>query len=317
MRTWDEQLFKLRSRHPRIGEGECKVELAEGYRDLCGEFRWIFLLGETILQTEAPVLYGTVAVSLAGGLKNLVLTPDAGGLTWNTTWLNRRIVIQTRAEPYRIASFPSPTTATLIDNWAGLDQTVATYAMYRSEYPMPPDCDYGQEMYFWDVNNQKPLPLVTAVDRLEAEALEVARMDYPRGIARVQIQPDAVTSEPYEMMQFFPAPADIYSFPAWYFKRPFASGPPSGTAKPLWPAGYEDLIWRKAEINLSRNPVHRIALSKSLEQEYYARLWALKKKNDGGAEIQRRILRAQEYGWATWFRGMNFTASGINPLVGG
>jgi hypothetical protein len=315
MRTWDQLLAKLRGRHPRVQENEAMVELAEAYRDLCGEYRWKFLLGETIIRTEAPVSYGTVAVSNLGTA--LTLTPDSGGLTWSAAWINRRIVIDTRAEPYRVGSFGGATTATLLDAWAGDDQTAAAYTIYRSEYPMPVDCDYGRELTIWDVVNQKPLSLVTAVDVLEAESLEVARIDYPRGVARVQIQPDGITSDPLEMLRFFPAPADVYSFPAWYYRRPFAAGPTSGSAKPLWPAGYEDLIWRRAEINLAENPVHRIVISAEARQLYYARLWDLKKNNDGGAEIQRRIMRAQEYGWATWFRSVNFTSGGINPLVGG
>lgn len=311
MMTFDEQLAKLRSRHPKIGETEAMTNIAEAYRNLASEYRWQFLIGETVIVTEAPFTSGTVAIS--NGSQNVVFTAGSDGLLWSVAWKNRRIVIQTRGEVYKI-TITGTTTGTITPAWAGADQTAATISMFRSEYPMPSDCDYGMDVLVVDALNNMQFPIVSATDLLTAEAYRNGEVGYPEALARVQIEQETGTNNPLEMVRFFPAPGAVYSFPAFYHRKPPAI---VGTGKPLWPENYEDLIWRRAEILLEQNPAHRIVISKEAKQFYMSRLFDLKGRADGGAEVNRRIQLYHNGGWGLFFQNMNFTSVGINPMVGG
>ena len=66
MKTWDDHLSWLRSRHPRLGDVEGKGVLAEAYRELIAAERWTFLVTEAMLTTEAEFTSGTVAVTANG-----------------------------------------------------------------------------------------------------------------------------------------------------------------------------------------------------------------------------------------------------------
>ena len=310
MQTFDELLAKFRSRHPKIGETEAMTLIAEAYRNLTAEYRWPFLIAETVIQTEAKFTSGTIAVGLLGTA--VTFTAGADGLLWSAAWKNRRIVIQTRGEVYKI-TITGTTTGTIAPAWAGDAQTAATFVMFRSEYPMPNDCDYGMDVTFVDVRNNLPFTIVSAYDMLAVEAFRVGEVGYPEALARVQIEQEVSTNNPLEMIRFFPAPDAVYSFPAFYYRKVPAA---TSTAKPIWPENYEDLIPSRAEILLEQNPNHRVKLSDDMKQFYASRLWDLKKRGDGGAEVNRRIQTYQSGGWGLFFQNVNFTPSGFNPLVG-
>lgn len=307
LQTWDQLLAWFRSRHPTIGETEAMTLLALAYRDLCSEFRWSFLLEETAIQTEAPYSTGTVAVTSGSTVVNLT------GGTWSTGWTNRRIVISGRGESYVVSSITGATGLTLALPWAGDDDADATYTMYRSRYGMPSDCDYGMEMTIWDADQNCPLPLVSIADMKEAQAYQQGVVGTPAAAARAQITVDNA-GNPISYLEFGPeAPGDVLVYPTFYFKKPAA---PTGSGYPQWPQNYEDLIPRRAEIELEQNPRHRVVLHPEAKQKYHARLFDLKRRNDGGAEISRRIQRYAGNAWSAFFRNVNFTSTGINPLTG-
>jgi len=311
MQTFDQMLAWLRSRHPRVGETEGMVAIAQAYRDLASEFRWSFLLAETIVQTEAAFTGGTVAV--ANGSTAVILTPGADALAWSTAWTNRRIVISGRGESIRVSVIGTTLTATLASPWAGETVTAATYTMYRNVYGMPVDCDYGCDILFWDAAQNQQLTMVTAYDMKQAESFEQGVVGTPTAVARVEIQQDG-SGNPIEMVQFGPqAPGTVLSYPAFYYRKLPA---PTGSARPIWPENYEDLIPRRAEIELEQNPRHRISIHPEAKQKYHARLWDLKRRNDGGAEIYHRIALYSSGNWSNAFHNMSLGAGGYNPLVG-
>jgi hypothetical protein len=288
------------------------VAIAEAYRDLTSEFRFSFLLAETMIQTEAAFTGGTVAVT--SGSAAITLTPGADALTWDPTWTNRRIQIAGRTESYKVAAIGTTLTATLASPWAGDTNAAAAATMYRSVYGMPPDCDYGCDILYWDALQNQELTMISTYDMKRAEAYQQGQVGTPIAVARVEIQADG-SGNPIEMVEFGPqAPRSVFTYPAFYYRKPPAA---TGTVRPIWPESYEDLIWRRGEINLEQNPRHRIAVHPEAKQLYHSRLWDVKRKNDGGAEIYHRIARHSGDGWSNFFRNVGFTGGGINPLVGG
>jgi hypothetical protein len=313
MMTWDEQLQKFRSRHRRLTEQEGMTLIAEAYRDLASEYRYNFLIGEAQIQTEAAFQpNGTVAIT--NGSTALTLTPGTDGLTFNTGWTYRRALIGTQGEVYRVLSFGSTTTATLASPWAGADLAAGTLTMFRSEYSMPADCDYGMDLVFLDVAQMQPLAIYSSFEVHTAQAYVLGQVGTPEALCRSRIDQD-VSGNPLEVIEFGPAaPSAAGVYVAFYSKKPAAIT--DGTKKPLWPENFEDLIWRRAEINLEQNPSHRVMLDESLKQVYRSRLLNLRKRSDGGAEVEHRI---QLYRGSRRFpfQNIHFTPSGINPLVGG
>lgn len=307
MQSFDQLLAWFRSRHRTVGETEAMTLISLAYRNLASEFRWSFLLAETAVQCEAPFQSGTVAVTAGSAAVTL------SGDVWSTLWTNRRIVISGRTESYVVSSIGSTTTLTLAQPWAGDTGSGLAYVLYRNQYAMPSDCDYGNSIMFWDAARNIPLPMISAYDMKISEAYAQGQVGTPGAIARVQIAIDN-SGNPLEMLELGPqAPGSAFVYPAFYFKKPPA---PTGSGYPLWPENYEDLIPRRAEIELEENPRHRVVLHPRAVQKYHARLWDLKKRNDGGAEISRRIQRYAGDAWASFFRNVNFTATGVNPLTG-
>jgi hypothetical protein len=306
MKTWDQQLAWFRKRHPKIGETEAMARIAEGYRSLNGEYRWPWLIAHTVITTEASFTDGTVSVTN----NSVVITPTGA---WDTTWKHRRIMISGRSEVYGLTYNTGTSQWNLSQAWPGDNGSGLSYTVFRSEYAMPADCDYGRDVIFVDAQNRLQFPMVSAYDLKTAAAYRYGEVSYPEAVARVQLE--VITGVAYQLVEFFPAPAGVYSFPAYYFKKP--AGPTLGSDVPFWPEDYEDLIGRHAEILLSQDPSHRVVLSPETKQIYMSRLWDLKKRGDGGAEIQRRIQLYHEGGWGLFFQNMNFTSTGINPLVGG
>lgn len=289
------------------------ANIALAYRNLASEFRFSFFLAETAIQCEAPFQSGTVNVT--NGSTAVTLTLGSDSLSWNPAWVNRRIVISGRGESYVVQSIGGVTALTLASPWAGDTDITGdlAYVMYRAVYPMPIDCDYGMDIMFWDAQRNIPFPMISAYDMKLSEAYAQGQVGTPGAVARVQIQSD-VNGNPLEMVEFGPqAPGSAFVYPAFYFKKPPA---PTLGGYPLWPENYEDLIPRRAEIELEQNPRHRIALHPEAKQQYHRRLFDLKKRSDGGAEISRRIQRYSGDAWASFFRNVNFTATGVNPLTG-
>lgn len=313
MMTWADHLAKLRSRHKRIAEIEGMTLIAEAYRDLCSEFRYNFLITEAMIQTEAS-FKPTGTVAIANGGTALTLTPGSDGLTFNTAWTYRRIVISGQPEVYRVLSFGSTTTATLASPWVGDPVTAATFTMFRSEYPMPVDCDYGMDLTFLDTAQMLPMTFVSSYEMHIDQAYVLGQVGTPEGLCRSRIDQD-VSGNPLQVVEFGPsAPSSRVAYPFWYSKKPAAIT--SGASWPIWPENYEGLITERAEILLESNPSHRVMLDQEFKTKHRMKLLALKKRSNGGAEVEHRI-RQYQGSYRQPFSNINVTNTGINPLLGG
>lgn len=166
-----------------------------------------------------------------------------------------------------------------------VEGTLSTVAATRT-VALPQNIDWGRDYFWWDPVNVCELPLIDRYAMMALRAYIQEETGRPEAICRGSLTQATETTVPTVLMEFGPRiPDDIYDFPYAAFKKPVA--PTQDGAYPLWPEEFEDLIWRRMEIEFANNPRHPIRLSPDHVQEYRNRMWECIKRNDGGAEILR------------------------------
>lgn len=283
-KTAGDHIREAMSRLPGLQELEAMTLYSSALRTLYGEKKWLFLLKNDIISTEAPYETGTIAVT------NASASVVGSGTTWSAGWVNRRIVVEGEPTVFDVV-FSSATAATLQAGganvlWTGDTAAGLAYRVYRDIYLLSSACDWGREYFWWDPQCSLPLPMVDTAQMLTWKAMVQGQLGQPNAVSRAPMQQSAATVAPSAAVEFGPyAPDGVYRFPLWFFRKPAVTA--ADNEYPLWPEEFEDLIVRRMEIDYSDNPRHRMQLAPTRRQEYYDRLWKCFKRNDGGAEITR------------------------------
>lgn len=307
MRTMGQRVKKLLGRLPGSQELEVKRTLIEALEWLYAKQPWLFLLKEAMVVTEAPYTTGTVTATINSTA--LVLVDGV----WDTTWVNRRIVISGRGELYSV-TINSTTTATLSHAWAGSTGSALSYVMYRDVYTLPSDCDWGRDSFWGYAEESRQVDIIGTYEMKRRKAFSPAAQGRPMCVSRGELQQTVQTALPVAMIEFGPAiPDAAYAINGWYFKKPTL--PSADDHYPLWPDDYDELIDQRAEIIWAQSPRHRLSLSHDWMFDHNTLLLECIRRNDGGAELTR-IVEIYN-GGRPLSRGLsNFDdASGYSPYI--
>lgn len=302
------------SRLAGLQELEAMTLYAESLRYLYSKHKWSFLIINGMVTTEATYSTGTITVTSGSPLISI----DAGsGGTWdNVNWLNRRITIQNGAQFYELAFLSSSTANLQINganvNWAYPTASGQTYLIYRDQYPLPANIDWGRDQFWVNPIDIDDLFIIDPQEMRRLKASNpIGTPGNPEAVCRGQLLQTSPTTQPQAYVEFGPlVPNAAFSYNFVAFQKPIVTT--SDTQYPLWPEEFEDLIWRRMEKQYSENPRHRVQLSPMLVNEYQMRLWECIKRNNGGAEILRvkQTYRGQR-------RRLPFSNSVVFPGVAG
>lgn len=302
------------SRLAGLQELEAKTLYASALQWLYAKYRWLFLLQKDIIVTEAPYTDGTVAVT--NGSAAVV----GSGTAWSAAWANRRTVIEGVATVFDLA-VSGAGAATLQAggvnvNWPGDTGAGLTYRIFRDLYTLSSDCDWGREYFWWDPQQNQPLPMIGTSQMLQEKALVPGTLGMPTAVARAPLQQSSATSVPQNAVEFGPyAPDGVYSYDMWFFRKPAVTG--SDNDYPLWPEEYEDLIVERMEIEYCNSPRHRVVISPLWLDEHRRKLWECMKRNDGGAELTRVRQVYQGRGGREAFSNARVFPDTSGPMISG
>lgn len=304
------------SRLAGLQELEAMTLYAESMRYLYSKHKWLFLMVNGVVNTEASYSTGTITVT--NGSPLISIDAGSGGVWDNVNWLNRRINIGAAgASSFYELSFLSATTANLQINgvnvnWPGLTSSANAYVIYRDIYPLPANIDWGRDQFWIDPVNVQDLFIIDPAEmhRLKSN-LPFGTPGNPEAVSRGLLIQTATTVAPVAYVEFGPeVPNGAQSYNFYGFIKPVVTT--SDLQYPLWPEEFEDLIWRRMEITYAQNPRHRVTLDPLLIDEYRNRLFECIKRNNGGAEILRvkQTYRGQR-------RRLPFSNSVVFPGVAG
>lgn len=182
------------------------------YRDVPNKHSWKYLERQMILNTVAPYSTGTIAYDHTGGANERQLTLSDG--TWPTWAQFGRVVIGTTH--YEVQSRVSDTVITLreLSNPGADLASGTTYRLYRSAYPLPPDVRKIHGV--WDVDGQRQIPVVDAIDHQNMLALT---FDTPGQARHFTIRGTGDYLGTKDLI-FGPPPDQAYAFDVLYAARP-------------------------------------------------------------------------------------------------
>lgn len=313
--TLGEQAKKLIGLISTISDGEARQRINDAYVKNCQENPWSHLLKRFTLQTEPPYNTGTIAVSPAG--TNVVLTGGAWVVSWGTPPSMRRMEIQGRREPYDVTIFPSTTSATIADPFAGtVALTDGAYNLYRDTYALPSDCGYARLMALYDPSQRSDIRFPTDRGRLlfynQSRFLkERAAQNTLTGIPYCFTMMQQTTENPPRpQFQLFPAPSDVRVYHGWYFRRPSIMA--TDAAYPDWPEEFEDMHWIQACIDYYSQPSHYsqrfMDMYKVKKAEAFRKM---KTEMDGQNAMENDVqgTRAGQTGFSPTFYGSNVAGS--------
>lgn len=286
--TWRNQLQRL-LQDVKLAPQEGEWRIAESYRLNCAEHTWRHLLKEGAVTTEAAYSIGTVAVTI--GLTTVTLTPVVPGEGWTTSWTNRKIRLEGASEVYSI-TINTPTTGTLNRAFNGTTTlTAGTYEIYRDVYTLPTDCDYGRAVLILDPVNSGSIAIK---DYLEFQRFKMSSPGItgtPMWAAMVGLSTVAASGSegaPLPQIEFGPeAPSTAVIYPIFYYRKPVAVTLLDGY--PDWPENFEDMIWKRARMDVAASGRHPHPMYPVWKQEYWFRYAEMRGVMDGGAEVARRI----------------------------
>ena len=283
MMTWRLQLQRL-LQDVKLAPQEGEWRLQESYRLNCAEHTWRHLLTEGAIVTEAAYSTGTVAVT--NGSTSVTLT----GGTWVTTWTNRKIRLSGASEVYSI-TITSGTTGTLNRAFNGTTLTAGTYEIFRDTYTLPTDCDYGRTLLILDPVNSTSIEIKDYLEFQRYKMRNPGVTGTPMwatmvGLSTVAL--DGSGGRPLPQIEFGPeAPSVAVVYPIFYYKKitltVFLDGFPD------WPENFEDMLWKRARMDVAASGRHPHPMYPLWKQEYWSRYAEMRGVMDGGAEVARRI----------------------------
>lgn len=304
--TLGEQSKRLIGLISTIGPIEARQRINDAYIKNCQENSWAHLLKRFTLQTEASYNTGTIAVSPAG--TNVVLTGGAWVVSWGTAPSMRRMEIQGRREPYDVTIFPSTTSATIADPFAGSEAlTASTYNLYRDTYPLPADCGYARLMALYDPSDRGRLLFFNQRRFLEEIDGRNTLTGTPGCFTMMQ---QTTENPPRPQFRLFPAPSEVRVYHGWYFRRPAIMA--TDAAYPDWPEEFEDMHWIQACIDYYSTPRHKSIRHrddyKVMKAEAFRKM---KTEMDGQAAMENDIqgTRTGRTGFSPTFSGSSATGS--------
>lgn len=137
-----------------IAMGEVYQALYNANKEVHSRYEWPWLYTEYLIPLNGT--YSTGTLTLTDGSTSVTGT----GTSWSASWTNRSILVG--MVPYRVSSFGSATTATLLDT-PSLPETLTDvgYTMFDDLYDMPADYEPGSDvsMTCFKFNPVKKIPL--------------------------------------------------------------------------------------------------------------------------------------------------------------
>lgn len=281
--TFRQHVARLVKECPGIATGEAEWRLIEAYRSNCSEYPWAHFIKEGTITTEAPYSTGTVAVT--NGDTAVTLTDG----TWDTTWTNRKILLEGDEVPYGI-TIATASTGTLDRDFLGDTLTAGTYEIYREVYSLPSDCDPGRELIILDPEHSAAVPFVPVL-RLQTDKRHLqGQTGTPCYVARWG---NTSASPPVAQVIFGPyAPDSEKAYPIFYYKR--AAAVSNLDTYPDWPEPFESIHWKRARRDwaLSARGGRGHPLYALWNQEYLKVYVNMKAQMDGGVEM-RNVVRGR------------------------
>ena len=168
MPTYGEIRLRLTKLAPEIDLELIDGWLQDRYTEILDRLPWQRLRATAVLVTVAP--YGDGTVTVVQGSQDVYLS---GGV-W-TEGMTGRVFRVTNDEPYYEFAWADAAHGTLDRPYEGVTAFAATYSIYQSIYPLPPDCRIIESM-------TGPLG---DVDQLSSAQLSAARHSAMKtGVAR-------------------------------------------------------------------------------------------------------------------------------------
>lgn len=173
------------------------------YQEILQRLPWSRLDKETVIQTVAQYITGTVEIN--AGDTAMTLT----GGTWIPSMTGRQIHIAGRSEAYTF-TYASAATGTIDRPYEGDAETIAGYLIAQSIYALPSDCRFLRSLR----NLSLPRP-ISRRDRAQGDTTDPGRMFAgPPGYFNEWM--DDLSSPPDMQVELWPAPDNVYSIQVSY-----------------------------------------------------------------------------------------------------
>src|ERR1700690_775250 len=197
--TYGQLKLRLTQMFPGVSLDPLEGWAGDRYSEILGELPWSRLDATAILETVAPYVTGTVAVT--AGSAAIALT----GGTWISSMTGRAVRVAGDNAFYSF-SYSSATTGLLDRPYEGTTATAAAYSIYQSVYPLPADCRlladnaFGRMVRFPQahLNESDPLRVATGTPTVWTSYM------------------DDLSTPPNMQVEIWPAPSEAIGIPYTY-----------------------------------------------------------------------------------------------------